>query len=57
MKSISAETQTMLNALKKAVSKTLEKKKRLGQYAVIWDGKKPVVEDYSFPQVRSNKTE
>lgn len=54
MKPISKETQKMLNSLKKAVSKTLEKKKRLGQYAVVWDGKQPVVRDYSFTQVRSD---
>ncbi len=57
MKPISKETQKMLNSLKKAVNKTLEKKKRLGQYAVVWDGKKPVVRDYSFTQVQSDNLE
>ena len=57
MKPISLETQTMLNCLKEAVSKTFEKKKRLGQYAVIWDGKNPVVKDYSFLRVQGDKAE
>jgi hypothetical protein len=57
MKSISKETQAMLNSLKKAVNKTLEKKKRLGQYAVVWDGKKPVIRDYSFSQARVDNRE
>ena len=57
MKTISIETQKMLNSLKKAVNNTLEKKKRLGQYAVTWDGKKPVVVDYSFSQAQGDKTE
>ena len=57
MKPISKETKKMLNSLKKAVSKTLEKKKRLGQYAVVWDGEKPVVRDYSFTHDRSDNLE
>lgn len=32
----------VLESLKKAVSEALEKKRRLGHYAVIWNGKKPV---------------
>ena len=32
----SAEAQTILNALQQAVAKNLEKKRRLGQYAVTW---------------------
>ena len=32
----------ILESLKKAVSETLERKRKLGHYAVIWDGKKPV---------------
>lgn len=43
MKSPSADSQKMLNTLKIAVNKALEKKKRLGQYAVIWADDKPVV--------------
>lgn len=32
----------ILENLKKAVAETLEKKRKLGQYVVIWDGQKPV---------------
>lgn len=38
----SENSKKVLKSLKKAVSKTLEKKRRLGQYAVIWDGQRPV---------------
>jgi len=53
MKSTNIETQKILESLRTAVSQALEKKKRLGQYAVVWDGKKPVVKDFSFTQARS----
>jgi hypothetical protein len=33
----------MLHSLHQAVSKALERKRRLGQYAVIWDQGKPVM--------------
>ncbi|MEA3548733.1 MAG: hypothetical protein U9R66_13855 [Thermodesulfobacteriota bacterium] len=39
MKAPSADSQKMLDTLKIAVNKALEKKKRLGQYAVIWAAK------------------
>ncbi len=39
----SKEGQEQLEALCKAVVKTLEKKRRLGQYAVTWKDGKPVV--------------
>lgn len=32
----SLQTQAMLQALQRAVTECLEKKRRLGQYAVIW---------------------
>jgi len=35
--------QEMLEALQKTVAETLEKKRKLGHYAVIWDGEKPVL--------------
>lgn len=38
----SPEAQRQLNALRQAVSNALEKKRRLGQYAVIWQDGKPV---------------
>lgn len=38
----SAEAQAILDALQKAVSQALEKKRRLGQYAAFWRDGKPV---------------
>lgn len=38
----SAEAQVILDALQKAVSQALERKRRLGQYAVIWRDGRPV---------------
>lgn len=32
----------VLKSLQRAVNKAIDKKKKLGQYAVFWDGKKPV---------------
>lgn len=43
MNAPSQDTKAMLEALKAAVAKALERKKRLGQYAVIWSGNKPVM--------------
>jgi hypothetical protein len=42
MTEFSQETQTMLTTLRKVVSETLERKRRLGEYAVIWQDGKPV---------------
>jgi hypothetical protein len=40
MSTISKEDQQILDALRNAVSEALERKRRLGQYAVIWrDGR------------------
>ncbi|HKJ82899.1 MAG TPA: hypothetical protein VJ961_02630 [Mariprofundaceae bacterium] len=38
----SEEGQVMLNSLKQAVSHALERKRRLGQYAVVWKDGQPV---------------
>ncbi|MBI9087144.1 MAG: hypothetical protein JEZ11_26355 [Desulfobacterales bacterium] len=38
----SDRSKRILENLKKTVAETLERKRKLGQYAVIWDGKKPV---------------
>jgi hypothetical protein len=38
----SQETQAMLNCLRQAVTKTLDRKRRLGQYAVLWSGGAPI---------------
>ena len=39
----SSEGQRQLESLRRAVSKALEKKRRLGQYAVVWREGKPVL--------------
>lgn len=41
-KAPSEKSLKILESLKKTVSKTLERKHRLGHYTVIWDGQKPV---------------
>lgn len=46
----SQDSQAMLNSLKTAVNKTLDKKKRLGQYAVIWSDDKPVLVGADVPE-------
>ena len=46
----SPDSQVMLDALKKAVSKALDKKRRLGQYAVIWSDNKPTFIGPDAPQ-------
>ena len=46
----SQDSQVMLNTLKTAVNKTLDKKKRLGQYAVIWSDDKPVLIGADVPE-------
>lgn len=43
----SPEAAETLAALKRAVANTLERKKRLGQYAVVWRNGKPAVLDES----------
>lgn len=43
MNAPSQDTKTMLEVLKAAVANALERKKRLGQYAVVWSGNKPVM--------------
>jgi len=37
------ENERILAALKEAVSETLEKKRRLEQYAVVWENNHPVI--------------
>ncbi|HMB16663.1 MAG TPA: hypothetical protein VKN62_10140 [Pelovirga sp.] len=39
----SQEGQLLLNTLQKAVADALEKKRRLGQYAVVWRDGKPTI--------------
>ncbi|WP_085917266.1 hypothetical protein [Halomonas sp. CSM-2] len=42
MTQLSTDTQEMLDSLQTAVAETLERKRRLGQYAVFWENGKPV---------------
>jgi len=44
MKSPSPESLKILKTLQFAVNKALDKKKRLGQYAVVWKDGEPVIE-------------
>ena len=39
----SEKGQKQLDTLKRAVAEALEKKRRLGQYAVLWKNGKPVM--------------
>lgn len=43
MKEITQDTQKMLDVLKKVATVTLERKRRLGEYAVVWQDNKPVI--------------
>ena len=45
----SPEGRQQLEALRLAVAKTLEKKRRLGQYAVIWKNGKPTLQGEDAP--------
>ncbi len=46
----SPEGRRQLETLRQAVGKTLEKKRRLGQYSVIWQDGKPVVSGEDAPE-------
>lgn len=43
MNTPSPKALQMLEILKQSVEKALERKKRLGQYAVVWQNGKPVL--------------
>ncbi len=57
MKAISEEDQRVLDALQAAVTKELDKKRRLGHYAVIWQDGKPVAIGEDAPATDSDKYE
>lgn len=42
MRSLAEETQVVLDSLKRTAAETLERKRRLGHYAVVWRDGKPV---------------
>lgn len=46
----SPETQAMLDCLRQAVTKTLERKRRLGQYAVLWSESAPIAVGEDAPE-------
>jgi hypothetical protein len=46
----SREAQAMLKALQAAVASSLEKKQKLGQYAVIWQNGRPVQSGADAPK-------
>lgn len=49
----SPEGLRQLETLRQAVDKTLEKKRRLGQYAVTWKDGKPVIAGEDAPEPSS----
>lgn len=51
---LSEEGQVILDSLQKAVAQALEKKRRLGQYAVVWRDGKPVMIGEDAPKVSEN---
>ncbi|UJS25913.1 MAG: hypothetical protein QJT81_18310 [Candidatus Thiothrix putei] len=56
MNTPSQDTQQMLDVMRKAVEKALDRKKRLGQYAVIWQDGKPVLVGEDAPKLQDNHT-
>ena len=51
----SEKSQIILSALKNAVTIALEKKRKLGQYAVVWEDNKVVYKGEDAPQMDSTK--
>ncbi len=49
MNLISPKDQQILDAMKQAVDKALERKRRLGQYAVVWRDGKPAIIGQEIP--------
>ncbi|MEN9865676.1 MAG: hypothetical protein RL748_1266 [Pseudomonadota bacterium] len=52
---ISPAAQVMLDSLRLAVSKALERKRRLGQYAVFWQDGAPVFIGEDAPVIGQTK--
>ncbi len=50
----SDEGKRLQETLRQAVGKALEKKRRLGQYAVTWQDDKPVVTGEDAPRVNED---
>ncbi|MDP1774865.1 MAG: hypothetical protein Q8L15_21565 [Methylobacter sp.] len=49
----SEKSQIILSSLKEAVANALEKKRKLGQYAVVWEDNKLVYRGEDAPQIES----
>jgi hypothetical protein len=54
-KSPSREGQIILDTLQDAVNKALDKKRRLGQYAVVWKNGAPSITDNKSAQESASK--
>jgi hypothetical protein len=48
------ETQAMLDSLRLVAAKTLERKRRLGHYMVLWSGKEPLIVGDDAPTVEQS---
>ncbi|MGB3295870.1 MAG: hypothetical protein WBB01_23040 [Phormidesmis sp.] len=57
MTTIPENTQRALDALREAVTQELDKKRRLGHYAVIWQDGKPVAIGEDAPANDSDEHE
>ncbi|MDJ0837679.1 MAG: hypothetical protein QNK37_14280 [Acidobacteriota bacterium] len=49
----SEKTKIILAALQDAVTSELERKRKLGHYAVLWDGEKPIFVGDDAPENQS----
>jgi hypothetical protein len=47
---LSEDSQRMLDSLRKAARNALERKRKLGQYAVVWENGKPLLIGADAPQ-------
>lgn len=54
---LSPDGQQKLEALQRAVSKELEKKRRLGQYAAVWEDGKPIFIGEDAPRNSENESD
>lgn len=54
MSRFSEETQKILGMLREVAVETLERKRRLGHYAVVWQDVKPVAIGEDAPEHREN---
>ena len=50
MSQFSQDTQKILDTLRKVAAETLERKRRLGQYAVIWEDGEPIAIGEDVPE-------